>query len=112
MRYLLPVLSLLLIAGCARELTPQERADEYERYVESLIVKYGPACDRFHANASKEWGQCVVMLAEKDEAMSAARRAHMSRALRQIGNNYGAAAQRQPPTPVQCRWIGDVWTCN
>lgn len=64
MRTLLYLAAALFLVGCQ---TPAERAAQAQREVEEMIQVYGPACDRLgFANATDDWRNCVLRLAQRD----------------------------------------------
>lgn len=95
MRY---AILLLVLAGCATP-TPEERAAQFEARLERLIKTYGPSCDKAYKNGTKEWGECVVMLAREDDMRTAQQRAYWGAAIRDMGD----AMQRQPQIQTRCR---------
>lgn len=99
MRYLLIV---LLLAGCATPLTPDQRAQRLADETNKLIAKFGPACERIGlAPASDSWANCVVKLSQEEEAENAASRAAWANALKSYGDAvYGPAAQQRRQIPV------------
>ena len=101
MRYAIIV---LFLTGCAQPLTPQERADQFEAQLNHLITTYGPACERVYPSGSDKWANCVVMLAEKDQAQQDRRAANAA----QMMNYWNANRPRQ----TNCYTAGSRVNCT
>lgn len=64
--FILFAVSMLCLVGC---ISPQERAANEQAKMNRMIGEYGPACYQlgYPAN-SDQWRNCVVQLAERNEA--------------------------------------------
>lgn len=65
MRTLPLLLAALLLGACS---TPQDRAAYQQQRVDSMMMEYGPACQRLgYSPNTDQWRDCVIHLNSQDE---------------------------------------------
>jgi hypothetical protein len=65
MRKWILIAGVLGIAGCA---TPADRAAQWQAEVDTMIVVYGPACEKLgYKRDEDKWRDCLLRLSSRDE---------------------------------------------
>lgn len=61
----LAVVSALCLLGCS---TPQERAIRQQADMDSIIIEFGPACERLGYTVNSDlWRNCVIQLSTRND---------------------------------------------
>ena len=57
-----------MLAGLAGGATPEQRAAQMQAEIDSMIVTYGPACERLGYKADDDkWRDCVLRLSARND---------------------------------------------
>lgn len=95
------LLLVIFVSACA---TPEQQRQAEEDYLTSLIVKYGPPCDRAgFKTGTDEWGRCIASL--RNEAIRADNQQRLGNVFRDLGSGMtggGAMTCRPGIVGVTC----------